>query len=71
MSKLAVANVQKCLDILKRFHKVANVDKGNNELKKMAGEALDHLDNLFHPDPGEFPHESKCTDCGINIQSDT
>ena len=69
MSKLAVANVQKCLNILKKFHKVAKVDSGNEELQTMAKEALDHLDNLFDPKAGEFQHDSKCSDCGVSVQS--
>jgi len=71
MSKLAVANVRKCLDILKRFHEVAKVDSSNEELQAMAKEALDHLDNLFDPNAGEFQHESKCSDCGVSVQSTT
>jgi hypothetical protein len=71
MSKLAVANVRKCLDILKRFHEVAKVDKGNEELQTMAKEALDHLDNLFYPEAGVFQHEGKCSDCGVSVQSIT
>jgi hypothetical protein len=74
MSKLAVANVQKCLDILKKFYEAVEVDRGDEDLqmkKVMAKEALDHLDNLFAPDPGEFQHDSKCTDCGLSVQSDT
>ena len=71
MSKLAVANVRKCLDILKRFHEAVVMGSVDEELKTMAKEALDHLDNLFHPDAGEFLHESKCTDCGVSVQSDT
>jgi hypothetical protein len=74
MSKLAVANVRKCLDILKKFHEAVEVDGGNEGLKKkkeMAEEALNHLENLFHPEAGEFLHESKCVDCGINVQSYT
>jgi hypothetical protein len=69
MSKLAVANVRKCLDILKSFYDVAKVDRGNEELKTMAKEALDHLYNLFHPEAGEFQHEGKCSDCGVSVQS--
>ena len=60
MSQLTVANVQRCLDILKRFHKAANVDSGNEELKNMAGKALKHLDNLFAPNPGDFQPENSC-----------
>jgi hypothetical protein len=74
MSELAVANVQKCLDILKQFYEAVEVDSGNEDLqlkKEKAGEALEHLDNLFGPDPGEFQLENKCTHCGLNVQSDT
>ena len=71
MSKLAVANVRKCLDILKRFYEAVKVGSVDEELKTMAKEALNHLDNLFHPEAGEFQHDSKCTDCGISVQSDT
>jgi hypothetical protein len=60
MSQLMVANVQRCLDILKRFHQAANVDSSNEELKNMAGEALKHLDNLFAPNPGDFQFERSC-----------
>jgi hypothetical protein len=70
MSKLAVANVQKCLDILKKFHEVAKVDSVDEELQTMAKEALGHLYNLFDPKAGEFQHDSKCSDCGISVQSD-
>ena len=44
MSNLAVANVQKCLEILKKFYAVAKVDSDNEKLQAMAKEALDHLD---------------------------
>lgn len=60
MSQLMVANVQRCLDILKRFYKAAKVDSGNEELKNTAGEALKHLDNLFAPNPGDFHFEGSC-----------
>jgi hypothetical protein len=43
MSELAVANVQKCLDILKQFYEAVEVDSGNEDLqlkKERAGEAL-------------------------------
>jgi len=55
-----VANVQRCLDILKRFYKAAKVDSGNEELKTTAGKALKHLDNLFAPNPGDFPPVNSC-----------
>jgi hypothetical protein len=71
MSKLAVANVRKCLDILKQFYEAVEMDSVDEELQMMAKEALDHLYNLFAPDPGEFMHDGKCSDCGISIQSDT
>jgi hypothetical protein len=60
MSQLTVANVQRCLDILKQFHEAAKVDSSNEELKKMAGEALKHLGNLFAPNPDDFEIEKMC-----------
>ncbi len=61
MSQLRVANVRRCLDILREFHDAVKVDNSNEKLKKRAGKALDHLDNLFAPDPGEYDIVNGCT----------
>jgi len=53
MNELKVANVRKCLEILKQFY---YDQSGDEELKKRAGKALDLLDNLFAKDPGEFEY---------------
>jgi len=44
------------------------VDSSNEKLKKRAGKALDHLDNLFAPAPGEY---DIVNDCNPHVQSIT
>ena len=58
MPPLKVANIQKCLSILKDFHNKVPVDDSNKELKEQAGYALDHLTQLFRGEPGYFELET-------------
>jgi hypothetical protein len=74
MSNLTVANVQKCLGVIKDFHNADASALTPEELsakKKNAGLALNHLSNLFNPTPGGFDPANgpECINCGFMIQA--
>jgi len=71
MSDLKVANVQRCLSILREFQDAVPVEDSNETLKeqkKRAGAALEHLSNLFKGEPDEIEVAGgDCPNCKINV----
>ena len=63
MRNLRDANIQKCLDILKKFHDAVPVDGSNKELKMKkveVGQAIDHLDKILAGDGGGSVPKGPC-----------
>ena len=73
MSDLKVANIQKCLSILREFYDAVPVSGNGNGLedkKKQAGIALEHLGKLFQGELAEVElGMEQCSNCKINVES--
>lgn len=74
MSNLTVANVQKCLEVIRQFVNTDFSSKSPEQFKdaqKNVNLALDHLEKIFDATPGYIDPElvDKCINCGYNIQA--